>query len=132
MEDTLVDIGQQQKCSNLVFIGQLSSKMLVTSQLSAATILAPLQFEQKGKNTSYRTLFETRPRSFHLLEPIICFSNNGCARERKRIDLQECGQAAADSLIAVVESRIAISMEFIAATKVGVSRGGSDSTGALR
>ncbi|MED6154532.1 hypothetical protein PIB30_113429, partial [Stylosanthes scabra] len=30
MEDTLVEIGQQQKCSNLVFIGQLSSKMLMT------------------------------------------------------------------------------------------------------
>ncbi|MED6167027.1 hypothetical protein PIB30_115152, partial [Stylosanthes scabra] len=30
MENTLVDIGQQQKCSSLVFIGQLCSKMLMT------------------------------------------------------------------------------------------------------
>ncbi|MED6139583.1 hypothetical protein PIB30_085257, partial [Stylosanthes scabra] len=30
MEDTLVEIEQQQRCSNVVFIGQLSSMMLMT------------------------------------------------------------------------------------------------------
>ncbi|MED6194068.1 hypothetical protein PIB30_025143 [Stylosanthes scabra] len=39
---------------------------------------------------------------------------------------------AADSLIAAVESRMAVAIEFIVAIKVVVSVGGSESTGTLR
>ncbi|MED6152230.1 hypothetical protein PIB30_089880, partial [Stylosanthes scabra] len=40
--------------------------------------------------------------------------------------------AAADSLMAAVESRMAVAIEFIAAIKVAVSAGGSKSTETLR
>ncbi|MED6215564.1 hypothetical protein PIB30_114909, partial [Stylosanthes scabra] len=52
MEDTLVEIGQQQKCSNLVFIGQLSSKMLMT--LSRDVMNVKEQGTFKGSKKCFR------------------------------------------------------------------------------